>query len=130
MVRIREILGTFFGSSMGKMTFPQYLSYVNSAGKITARSTMEILAVVCTVLENQETINDQNNENFKQIFDLLTKMVNEKPKIEYNPPPMEVKDIVIPIVTCPYCARVFKSRHQLDGHIKYTCDKKPNPRSL
>lgn len=75
MNTVRIILGEYFQSPMGTMNFPAYFNYVNTAGKITARSSMDILIVICTALEEQEKINAQNEEDKKQIFEILAKLV-------------------------------------------------------
>lgn len=71
---------------MSRMNFPAYFQYVNTAGKVSARSLMEIEAVILTILEEQEKINLQNEENFKQIFEILAKLVKKEPNIEPTKP--------------------------------------------
>ena len=60
------------------MSFVSYFSYVNTAGKVTARSLMDVLTVVCTMVEEQEKKNEQYEANFKEIEQILQKLVEDK----------------------------------------------------
>src|SRR3990167_2116788 len=51
---IRDSLSRHFGTPMQAMGFPQYLSYLNSAGKITQRSLLELLIILCEQVEAEE----------------------------------------------------------------------------
>ena len=78
MNSIRIAIGELFQSSMSTMNFPSYIAYVNTSGKITSRSMMDLDTVILTFLEAQEKINQQNEENFVQIFEVLAELVKEK----------------------------------------------------
>jgi hypothetical protein len=83
---IRVIIGEVFKSPMSHMNYPQYFQYINTTGKITARSLMEVEAVILTFLEEQEKVNLQNEENFKQIFEILAKIVNNEVSLATTTP--------------------------------------------
>lgn len=85
MNTIRIILGSYFQSPMSNMNFPAYFNYVNTAGKISARSSMDMDSIIFTAIEEQEKVNTQNEENFKQIFEILTKLV-KTPSAGGEPP--------------------------------------------
>lgn len=51
---IRERVETLFGLPAMKMPWSLYIAQLNEAGKLTARSIMDIMTVVLTSLEEQE----------------------------------------------------------------------------
>lgn len=120
MNKIRLIVGELFQSPMGNMGFPAYFSYINTAGKITAKSTMDIETVLLAVLEEQEKINQQNEDNFKQIFEILAKMIKQPEVTETTTkfdPPIETFD-PDHIWQCPIDKKEFKNEFGLKGHMR------------
>lgn len=63
---------------MGRMSFVSYFSYVNTTGKITARSIMEVCVVLLEFADQQEKKNEQFEANFKEIENILKKLVDKK----------------------------------------------------
>lgn len=123
MNKIRVVIGGYFQSPMSNMNFPAYMNYVNTAGKITARSTMDLATIMFTVLEEQEKINEQNEENFKQIFEILAKLVNpdvsqkiEQPILEPSSPLQAQK--TPEIFKCEICGQQFGYNLTLAGHLR------------
>ena len=51
---IREKMGVLFQLSMGEASFESYLESMNSLGKVTPRTQMEILAIILEALEKLE----------------------------------------------------------------------------
>ncbi|MBZ5529723.1 MAG: hypothetical protein LAN71_17740 [Acidobacteriia bacterium] len=51
---LRNKISLLFGLPAMKMPWSLYLAQLNEAGKLTARSTMDILTVVLTSMEEQE----------------------------------------------------------------------------
>lgn len=60
---------------MDGMNYVEYLQRANTAGKVTSRSILEVLMIVCTALEEQEARNVQNEANFAQIEEILKKLI-------------------------------------------------------
>lgn len=75
---LRLIIGNLFEAPMGRMTMVSYFEYINSSGKLTARTLMEICTVILTFLEEQQRKNDQYEANFLEIEKILSKLVNQK----------------------------------------------------
>ena len=80
---IRQLVEQLFGLPAMKMPWTLYLAQLNEAGKLTARSTMDMMTVILEVLEEQE-------EKIKDL-ELLTQRVettehiqtvSSEPKIE------------------------------------------------
>lgn len=128
MNNVRIIIGELFQSSMSNMSFPAYFNYVNTSGKITARSLMELDSVILTLLEAQEKVNQQNEENFKQIFEILAKIVEEKKEPEHTNNKLSKNDVVSIIekptektqdsFRCATCDKVFTHKVALSGHSR------------
>jgi len=78
MNSIRIIIGNVFSSEMGNMSFVRYFNYINEAGKVTARSLMNVVTVLLTFAEEQERKNEEYDNNFKEIEKILTKLTSEK----------------------------------------------------
>ena len=134
---IRIILGEYFQSPMSNMNFPAYFNYVNTAGKITARSTMDLITILSTALEEQEKINVENEENFKTIFEILTKLVKQdanltkEPISEPSSPEEKELEDALPksikktpefkltpnSLKCGVCGKVCKNKFGYNGHM-------------
>ena|SRR3990167_7449121 len=78
---IRDSLSRHFGTPMQAMGFPQYLSYLNSAGKITQRSLLELLIILCEQVEAEEKRKEQYEKNFKDIEDILVNLLKTEANI-------------------------------------------------
>lgn len=138
MNSIRIIVGEVFQSPMSDMNFPAYISYVNTAGKVSPRSMLELEAVMLVILEQQEKINQQNEENFKQIFEILAKLTTEFKRIVEQPVQVPTDEAVFigqlkkqfekdqaekkesvptdkPLI-CPECKKEFGTNLALMGH--------------
>ncbi len=122
MQKIKDIVGTLFQSPVGNQSFPTYLSYINTAGKVTARSMLDIEAVLLTFAQEQEKKNEEVDEKFKQIFEILSKIVDEKQSKTADSQEtvvMEAPDIAPENeFTCKICRKSFKSSLGLMGHSR------------
>lgn len=78
MNKLRQVLGEFMGSPMQNMSYVEYFQYVNQAGKITQRSTLDLLTILYTYAEEQEKINERYEAQFTQIAGILEKLVDKK----------------------------------------------------
>lgn len=120
---IRIVVGDLFQSPMARMSYPAYLNYVNTSGKITARSLMDLHTIVLTFLEEQEKVNLQNEENFKTIFEILAKLVKDMPNKVEEPistpsqAPQAVEKQLNPL-ECKVCGKVLKNTFGYKGHIR------------
>ena len=122
---IRIILGEYFQSPMSNMNFPAYINYVNTAGKITARSTMDLSTIILAAIEEQEKINEQNEQNFIQIFEILAKLVNppivgqpQAPKVETPIENPKLDNETIGKWVCDNCGKVLSTKLALAGHSR------------
>lgn len=118
MNKIRDVVGTIFQSSMQQMSFPAYFAYVNGAGKVTARSIMEVQAAILTFLEEQETRNEIVDQQFKDAEELFRKMTMHI--FPTTDKPLDIEAFVDPNdgFTCLECGKVCKSMFGLRGHMK------------
>lgn len=78
MNTLRQTISNLFEAPMQNMNFVSYFQYINTNGKITARSLMEIVCILATYVEEQEKINEKNEANFKDIETILAKLVDKK----------------------------------------------------
>ncbi len=134
MNTIRRSVEVLFESPIQNMSFVAYLSNVNSAGKITARSLMDLSTLCLTYIEELEKKNEQYEANFKEIEHILTKLVNNKTqsdKIDITPNNYsETKNtttetaIVAPPFQCTTCSKAFTTKLALMGHGKTHLSKK------
>lgn len=100
---IREGLSLQFGVPIQNMTFMGYLSYLNSNGKISQRSLLDLLILICEQVENQEKREAQYIQNFKDIEDILKGLVSASQMTLKIPesdemPPVSFKDVIPDIV--------------------------------
>lgn len=78
MNSLRVAIGNLFESPMGKMSYISYFQYINTGGKLTARSLMETCTIILTYMEDQEKKLQQYEANFKEIETILSKLVDKK----------------------------------------------------
>lgn len=78
MNTIKQAVSELFGSPMQNMSYVSYFRYVNEAGKITAKSLLELVTICLTYMDEQEKKNAQYEENFKEIEKILQKLVDDK----------------------------------------------------
>lgn len=133
MNKIKTTVGEMFGSPVQNMSFVAYISYVNQAGKLVGqKSLLDLITVCLTYIEEIEKKNEQYEANFKEIEEILKKLVDQKttPTMPQNTPIKTVdedfapKVVITPSATvteiqffsCPECTRVFPSRIALLGH--------------
>jgi hypothetical protein len=64
------------------MSFVAYFQYLNGAGKITARSQMDMTIIMLTFLEEYQKKNELYEDNFKEIQEILTKLVEKNKDIQ------------------------------------------------
>lgn len=125
---IRIILGEYFQSPAGSMNFPSYFNYINTAGKHTARSMMDLEAIFSAAIEEQERQNIENAENFKQIFEILAKLVKDlsAPKaadevsVSGLPPTHSQESAAF---KCEVCGKELSTKLALAGHSRSHKDK-------
>ena len=113
---IRESLTLAFGTPIQNMSFPAYFAYLNTGGKITQRSLMDILTVLCEQLDERQKTEELYNQNFKDIEVILVKLVKkEQPTndIASSPTPPEVYQF-----TCATCNKPLKTKLALAGHSR------------
>lgn len=113
---IRHKIEQLFGYPAMKMPWSLYIAQLNEAGKLTARSIMDIMTVVLEVLEQQEgevklmsepkssyadnvkVVTELENEEVIKIMDEVEKSIPESikniPELEIMP--KEVKDSKLP----------------------------------
>src|SRR5690242_2732536 len=102
MNNIRQVIGIIFKAPMQNMTFVQYFSYLNEGGKLTSRAVQDVLTVLAIFAEEQEKRNEQYEQNFKDIQEVLEKLVNKAPvrpiqePIETKPEP-EIPPVEKPV---------------------------------
>ncbi len=128
MNKIRTIISAIYQSPMQDMTFPDYFKYVNEGGKVTPRSLLEVQSAILTYIEEQEKINEINENTFKDVEEVVTKLVNKTTtskdidltdyKVEHkksisSPEPPESVD---PVFSCPECGKTFTTQLALTGH--------------
>lgn len=130
MSKLRELIGSYYGAAMQGMSYPAYFNYLNTGGKITARSLMDTQALILTFLEEQETKNEQIVQNFIDIKFVLEKLVDKKldNKVDIKEleevvgdRPVYEESIEIPVpvdvvYSCPECGKEAKSQAGLLAH--------------
>lgn len=136
MNNIRIELGDLFGAPVQEMNFASYMQYINAAGKITARSLMDITTILLAKVEDQEQQLARYEANFKEIEEILGKMVDKKVdnKIDIDLSDYKVDGAIPRVVeekvqeaekvnltnledfTCPVCDRKNKSKLGLISH--------------
>lgn len=94
------------------MTFVAYFNYLNTAGKITAKSLLDTQVVVLSYVEELEKKNEEYEANFKEIESILTKLVEKKVDVDIDSP---VSKEAFP---CPICGKVLSSNLALAGHSR------------
>lgn len=120
-MNIREALTLAFGTPIQNMGFPAYFSYLNTGGKITQRSLMDILVVLCEQLDEQQKTLEAYKQNFKDIEAILTKLVEKK---EYKAPQFEpltykgVPEIADETFICATCNKPLSTKLALAGHSR------------
>lgn len=77
MKQVREVVSIIFDAPMRDMTYVEYFGYINTGGKITARSLLDLATVLFTFVEEQEKINAKNQAF---IDSLQPKAPEEKPQ--------------------------------------------------
>jgi len=75
--QIRNKIEQLFGLPAMKMSWSLYLAQLNEAGKLTARSTMDMMTVILEVVEEQE-------EKIKDIELLTQRVETTEPIKEFN----------------------------------------------
>lgn len=111
------------------MSFPAYFNYLNEAGKITARSTIDTVTIMLTFIEEQEKVNEQNKQDFKEIEKILTKLAEKKVEEYKTDAPVvdetvdteefeKAPESINPTFSCPTCGKEVKSELGLKGHMR------------
>lgn len=129
MNNVRTIVGNIFQSPVQTMSYPAYFSYINEAGKVTARSLMDCVAVLFTVLEEQEKQLAQHEQNFQDIEEILQKLVAQRAQSKSTAEVLksvvaeverenkiEEKPVESPIFACDVCPKTFTAKVALAGH--------------
>jgi len=101
MNKLKNVIGEIFQSPMNNMSFVSYFQYVNTSGKVTAKSLMDTCTILLTFCDEQEGKNDLYESNFKEIESILIKLVEQKLEIkqEISPvPEIHYKDGTLPEV--------------------------------
>jgi len=83
MNNLRDTISNIFMAPIGDMSFVRYLNYVNESGKISARSLLDLCMVMLTYIEEQEKRQKQNEVNFKEIQEILQKLVEDKERRDH-----------------------------------------------
>lgn len=130
MNKIRHTVEALFASPIQDMTFVSYMSYINSSGKITAKSILDLCIVALVHLEEQEKKNEQYEANFKEIESIFSKLLAEKDKKEIvsteslNTQEFEgislskYDDTVEATFRCDVCSKEVKTKLALAGHMR------------
>lgn len=85
MQKVRTVVGDLFSAPMGNMNFVSYFQYVNTSGKITAKSLLDLSTALFIFAEEQEAKNEQYEANFKEIQEILVKLVEERKMPKFAP---------------------------------------------
>ena len=106
---------------MQNMSYISYFKYVNEGGKITARTLIDLCTVIFSYLEEQEKKNEQYEANFKEIEQILTKLVGEKTKLPQSiaDKPLDIKEFENTdpnVCDFPNCGKSFTKSIALLGH--------------
>ncbi len=118
MNKIRITVGEIFQSPLQNLSFVQYMANVNTAGKITAKSLMDLVTVLFTYAEEQEKKNEQYEANFREIEAILSKLVEQK--VEAKTPDVPNG----PMYSCDECDKTAKSELGLLSHKRSHLPKK------
>jgi hypothetical protein len=86
---LRQKIEQLFGLPAMKMPWGLYLGQLNEAGKLTARSMMEILTVLLTVVEGMEREEVYQTPSVEKKIETVVKMM-EKP-VKTSELPQELK---------------------------------------
>ena len=120
---IRDALSKHFGPPIQSMTFLDYLTYLNSAGKISQRSLLELLIILCEQIEEQERREEQYRKNFKDIEDILVQLLKNSGTASDIPPEAPVvPSEELPATTepvlfaCEVCGKKLSTKLSLSGH--------------
>lgn len=102
------------------MTLPRYFEYLNAAGKMSSRAVQEVMAIMCVYLEEQEKRNEQYEADFKQIAEVLAKLVDKKIEAPVIDKPVDLKEFeknayVNPLV-CITCGKECATSFGLQAH--------------
>jgi len=84
---IRQLVEQLFGLPAMKMPWNLYLAQLNEAGKLTARSNMDMMTVILEVMEEQE-------EKIKDL-ELLTQRVETTEPIQTISPEPKIEEIKV-----------------------------------
>lgn len=143
---LRDKLSNYFGLKMGSMTYSQYLSYLNTNGKIEPRSILEILMMICEDIDEKDGpqvkstyiphFNAPTNElppeaetPFELPESLKPRMISKDEiarldeqlegygKLQEKIPP-ELPMGVGTIFSCPECGRTSPSEFGLKAHVR------------
>ena len=68
MKQVRDVVGIIFDAPMQNMSYVEYFAYVNTGGKITARTLLDLCTVLFTFAEEQEKINVKNKELIESLM--------------------------------------------------------------
>lgn len=122
MNAIRISVGNLFEAPVQNMSFVSYLAYVNTNGKITPRSLMDLITILLIHVEEQEKINEENKANFKDIEAILSKLVDKKlgNKVDEKEEELSMPhaDQLHPGFICDQCGKGVKTRLALAGHSR------------
>lgn len=55
-LKLKDKIGSYFGIPLGNTSYPLYFGSMNERGKITARSLLDLITILCeTISETEET---------------------------------------------------------------------------
>lgn len=123
MNTLRQTISTLFEAPMQGMSFVAYFQYINTNGKITARSLMEIVCILATYAEEQERINEKNEANFKEIESILAKLIDKKLDEKVDEKPIQEDPMSKAIneaygYNCATCGKTLSTKLALAGHSR------------
>lgn len=124
MNNVRELIGVLFKSPVGNMNYPAYFQYLGTSGKITQRTLVEVNCILLEVIEEQEKKLAEADDHFKNIFEVLTALVEKNKKIEAQIALGALKDI---IEDTP--AALFTPPPAPNPNKMYVAEEKPVPSS-
>lgn len=122
---LRLTISNLFETPIQNMTYVAYFQFVNSSGKITARSLMDLVTILLTHAEEQERKMNQYDQNFVDIEEILAKLVDNKvvEKVD-EPPPVPREDATTKATNeafgfnCATCGKTLSTKLALAGHSR------------
>lgn len=107
---IRIIVSELFVTPIQNMSFVAYFQYLNSAGKMTARTHMDLTTILLVAYEEVEKKLEAYESNFKEIQEILEKLTEKQKNKEATIEELKAALTVLP--------KLAQSNPQMSGYAE------------